>query len=570
MEIKPIDLTVKSLLESDFYKIPRFQRPYSWDRENVEEFWNDAIVADDPDYFIGSFVVHKGSAAYSPVYVVDGQQRLTTITILLAAVRDVLDGAGLKSKANGIQQLIERQDLDDQPAYVLQTETSYPYFHEHIQKHGSPGQTDTEIGEEEEALKRAYDFLRGRLHDELARIRESTSSTEVKKQKEVEAYLQRVRDQTLRLQLILIKLTREDDAYLIFETLNTRGKDLTVADLVKNHFTRLLKPTNKGVDLARDKWRRVLDVFESSKADLDVNRFLHHTWLSRHQYIGEKVLFKEMRKLVGKSNAQQALDELLDDAKIYRTVFEPESRKWKKEESEVLLSLRALQVFRVMQPAPVLLSLLRAYFDEGLTLKQLRTTLNMMENFHFKFTAMTAQRTGGGTGKMYAQVARSLAEASSKDKRAKTLADFLKRLRERVPKEGEFTDGILGLRYSDENTKQKSLVRYTLTRLDRHFRAGAPVDYDKMTIEHIAPQHPKAGTAIARMAEIGNLILVPEKLNSEVLQNKSFAEKKKLMKDNGVPFDATLSSSGSHWGDVEVAARGKAIATLAYNEIFKV
>ena len=59
MDIKPLDQTAKNLLETAFYKIPRFQRPYSWDRENVEDFWNDAVVADDPDYFIGSFVLYR-------------------------------------------------------------------------------------------------------------------------------------------------------------------------------------------------------------------------------------------------------------------------------------------------------------------------------------------------------------------------------------------------------------------------------------------------------------------------------------------------------------------------------
>jgi uncharacterized protein with ParB-like and HNH nuclease domain len=63
MDIKPTDLSVKNLLEKAFYKIPRFQRPYSWDRENVEDFWNDAITSDDPNYFIGSFVLYRAKGA---------------------------------------------------------------------------------------------------------------------------------------------------------------------------------------------------------------------------------------------------------------------------------------------------------------------------------------------------------------------------------------------------------------------------------------------------------------------------------------------------------------------------
>ena len=94
LEIKPLDLTVKNLLETGFYKIPRFQRPYSWDRENVEDFWEDAIHADDPDYFIGSFVLYRAKDDPDLLFVVDGQQRLTTITLLLAAIRDALHDLG--------------------------------------------------------------------------------------------------------------------------------------------------------------------------------------------------------------------------------------------------------------------------------------------------------------------------------------------------------------------------------------------------------------------------------------------------------------------------------------------
>jgi uncharacterized protein with ParB-like and HNH nuclease domain len=77
MEIKPVDQTVKTLLESFFHRIPRFQRPYSWDRENVADFWNDAVTSDDLDYFIGSFVVYRGTVATDTLLIVDGQQRIT-------------------------------------------------------------------------------------------------------------------------------------------------------------------------------------------------------------------------------------------------------------------------------------------------------------------------------------------------------------------------------------------------------------------------------------------------------------------------------------------------------------
>src|SRR5207249_10342921 len=133
-------------------------------------------------------------------------------------------------------------------------------------------------------------------------IKEQTSLSDAKKKARVEEELSKIRDKLLGLKLIFTSLDNEDDAYLIFETLNTRGKDLTLSDLVKSHLARLLKPPNKGVDLAKDKWETINTTFEASAADLSVSTFLHHFWLSRHDYVTEKKLYKALRKQIKKEN----------------------------------------------------------------------------------------------------------------------------------------------------------------------------------------------------------------------------------------------------------------------------
>jgi len=306
MDIKPVDQTIKTLLESSFYRIPRFQRPYSWDRENVADFWNDAVTSEDPDYFIGSFVVYRGSAAADTLLVVDGQQRITTITLLLAGLRDILREDGHDDLAKGIQLLIERPDLNNEKQYVLQSESPYPYLQEHIQKYGEP-ELPPSSGAEEDALRDAYTFLKGQLRSVVEAVTTDALVAPAKKLEKRKARLLSVRDKLMRLQLILIQLTSEDDAYLIFETLNTRGKDLTVSDLVKNHLTRTLKIKNKGVDVAREKWEGIRTLFDESSEDIDINRFLHHSWLSRHPYLPEKKLFKEIKRSVGRTTAQELL-----------------------------------------------------------------------------------------------------------------------------------------------------------------------------------------------------------------------------------------------------------------------
>src|SRR5258706_12011622 len=116
MKIESLDQEIRTTLSSGYYKIPRFQRTYSWTRENIQDFWDD-VVRDNPiDYFIGSMVVFKeGNQRFG---VVDGQQRLTTIMILLAAIRNALAEYKLPNLAQGIQNLIERRNIDNMPDWT--------------------------------------------------------------------------------------------------------------------------------------------------------------------------------------------------------------------------------------------------------------------------------------------------------------------------------------------------------------------------------------------------------------------------------------------------------------------
>jgi len=567
MEIKPIDLTIKNLLESSFYRIPRFQRPYSWDQENVDDFWNDAVLADDKDYFIGSFVLYKTKTHAETLFVVDGQQRLTTVTLLLAALRDALAATGNSQLAKGIQKLVERADIDNHLRFVLESETPYPYLQEYIQKDGAPALPES-TGAEEESLKSAYEYLRNQLSRALTAVDDDPSVAKSKKVAEKVKKLTQIRDQVLRLKLISIQLDNEDDAYLIFETLNTRGKNLTVADLVKNFLTRMLKPTNKGVDVARDKWNSILETFDASSVDIDTDSFLYHSWLSRRDYSTKGALFKAIKTTVSKQTALSFLNELVEDADLYRGILEPESRKWQANEQNIRSSLRALMLFKVVQPVPMLLSIFRSYKNGILTCAQAEGILRSMEHFHVQFTAITSQRTGGGTALMYASAARQLLGATDGNKAAQQLKQFKGKLKERIPSKDEYDAGLKEVWYTSDNSKQRGLVRYLLARIDNYIRTGVAVDYDKMTVEHIFPEHPAPGTAaIEGVGLLGNMILLDAKTNKEVA-NLPPLKKLAAYKTAGVPLDPMLTKA-SKWGGAEIEARTKYLSNLTYSKIFQ-
>jgi hypothetical protein len=569
VNIKPWDTTVRALLESGFYKIPRFQRPYSWDMENVNDFWQDTVVAEDEDYFIGSFVVYTDRTQQDLFLVVDGQQRLTTITLAYAALRDLLLEMWEKELARGIHKLVERPDINNQNQFVLQSETPYPYLQEVIQKFGGPD-TPVEPGAEERALQRAYDFLRAKLGERLKSVEIDSTIGEDRKHDCKRDALLSIRDKLLRLKLIVVQLDNDDDAYLIFETLNTRGKDLTVSDLVKNHLTRLLRPKTAGVDTAKDRWLGIQERFDEATPEIDINSFILHSWLSRYPHTSKKKLFKDIKAVATASNASQFLDNLVRDSVLYRKLLEPDGFQWGPGDRAIRDAIVAMNLFRVAQPLPMMLALLRAYEGGALTRKQAEHTFSAMENFHVQFTAVTSQRTGGGTAQMYASSARQLVEAHDKNARMSVLREFIEKLRQRIPVYEEFEANFGEIQYTSGQTKQKPLVRYLLRRFDMHWRAGRePVDYDQLTVEHIAPEArgPTWDVSAAMLGKLGNLTFVTQDLNNR-LRDRPFDEKISVMKEAGVPMDKSLSEA-TGWGDEDIQRRTKELARLGYEQVFR-
>ena len=351
MRIKPTDRDIKNVFETGFYSIPRFQRPYSWDRENVQDFWNDVIASEERDYFIGSMVFYRRNQNSDLFHVVDGQQRLLTITILLAALRNAMNSFGAYNLALGIQNLIERQDLNNETHFVLKSETPYPYLQECIQKYGD-ADLEPDLGQEERTLKDAFDLLSEQIRQSVHALESDPSIPRDNLSKLIRSRLEEFRDAALRLKVIFIELDDEDDAYIIFETLNTRGKDLEVSDLVKNHITRLVRPRGAQVDVAREKWNEMLLLFDGSAADINRNKFLLHSWLSQYEFTSEKKLFKKIKTRIRRDNVSQYLENLCREAIIYRQILEPAFGNWTNEEGQLTRSLEALSLFRVQQPLP--------------------------------------------------------------------------------------------------------------------------------------------------------------------------------------------------------------------------
>lgn len=392
MKIESEDIDLETLLSSSYFSIPRFQRPYSWTDENIQDLWDDVVSAKGDDYFIGSMVVYKrGKQSFG---VVDGQQRLTTLTVFLCILRDELAELGQDNLAAGIHQLVERRNRNNDNEYVLQTQTSFPFLQERILRFGEPELNDIEEMAEEQALKAAHESLRKKVKSVVKSVEYDDAVPKAEKlQTKIDRVVE-IRDAVLNLKLIFVKLENEEDAYLIFETLNTRGKDLALSDLVKTHFTKNLKVTNT-VDAVKEKWGSVMRTIHDSSADITSDAYIYHFWASRYEAVPQKKLYPVIKKAINEKNANSHLNELVQDSIYYRAIHEP-AYFWHVNESRVSRSLAAIQLFRLVQPTPALLSLVRSYKQGKIKLGKLAEVLEAIENFHFAFTAVTSSRSSGG------------------------------------------------------------------------------------------------------------------------------------------------------------------------------
>src|SRR5699024_6043746 len=343
--------------------------------------------------------------------------------------------------------------------YVFRTETSQPHLERHIVEVGSAELSGAEQSDEE-ALRRARDLRIDKVQSLVRAVDVDETIVAEKKHSAKVERLTRLRESVLNLKIMLIKLENEDDAYLIFETLNTRGKDLALTDLAKNHFTKLIKDQSS-VDYVKIKWSTILETIYESDAEINSDSFIYHFWASRNESVPMKKLYPVIKKKINGKNAKKYLDALVRDAQFYRAIHEP-AFMWDKSERDVASSLAAIQLFRVAQPTPALLSLVRAYKDGKIKLAKIREALSAIEKFHFAFTAVTSSRSSGGISGMYSAFARKLFDAEDSNQAAREISDFIKKLRQRRPALDEFVVRFRDIGFTNSFTKQKSLVRYIL------------------------------------------------------------------------------------------------------------
>lgn len=305
------------LKENDNMVIPLYQRGYAWESQQVEELWDDLIEVNDDqqtDHFFGQVVMNDSEGK---LFIIDGQQRVTTSVIFISLLRNKLielsenfSDVEAKIRANDIQKNLigSRGDY-----HLKQSEDLNQYFIDNIQTPNSFSLEDKPKKGSEKNVYNAYVTLNRKLEEYLKQYDNPND-----RRSHLHMLFQKFSDD-----FFVITLTTSDEAaaFVIFETLNARGRDLNASDLLKNHILRTAKSELEQVKVL---WDLMIDSLgnDSSKA----THYIRAYWNATHQFVNEKNLYKSIYKEIRTSQEALVLAQNLNKLSyVYEAISNPKN-----------------------------------------------------------------------------------------------------------------------------------------------------------------------------------------------------------------------------------------------------
>ena len=577
MNIKPYDKTVRDLLGSKRqFVIPRFQREYSWDKKNYQEFLEDMlgnlIIKDgrisSSQYFLGTmlFIGNFAEGTEQEIQVVDGQQRLTTITILFSAMSDIFLTLGEQILSRQLFAYIMTEDDDGNEVRILKSKTSYPFFSYFIQdkeKKMSPDATT----EEEHCIKETYEYFRAQLTEAKLKsmLKRKHGSEIVEALSEIDV-LKALRDQVLNSTFISISTTDREQANKIFEILNAKGKRLAYIDLIKNKIFEVLNKVEPA-DFAEETWKNIKETLSFGKESVGLATFYQHFWSSKYKKVSSNKLYEAFNSTIKKSETEytEFIKELQKNAKIYMQIVNPKREDYnnRKEYFGIVQSLSCINnYFNVVQVRIALLALFDTKQRGIVDFTMLRDTLSYLENFHFAYNAILANRTNR-LEKIYSSFAIALRKSQTKAEAKCVIRDKLVApLDELFPTFDSFSEKFVALSFTKKDKVSNVKTKYAINKLNSLY-SNNEVFANDGTIEHIIPEKEQGNTL-----NIGNLILLEDNLNVEA-GHENYANKCAVYAKSNYIWIKNFVAQHEQWDSSMIEQRAKEMAKVYYTEILK-
>ena len=453
------------------FSVPRFQRNYKWDEDQWEELWQDlvAAAANDKEHYMGA-VVLKTHDTRKHFEVIDGQQRLVTLTLLvLAAVKcfELWAASGHDSIENRQRADLYRDRFLRAKDAASLVETSRlelnrndgAFFRSTLLQLREPV-APSRLRESEKLMWRAFSYflkqLQGKFGDTfnaggLSRLLDAASD---------------------RLLFIQILVSDELDAYTVFETLNARGTQLTVTDLLKNYVFSRFGQDENAIDVAEDQWNRI-----TANREKEFPKLLRHYWNSHHGVTRPPRLFKEIRESIKKhEDATALLDDLETSSLLYSALRNPADELWL-EQPQARKFVAEIDLFGVTQCYPLLFAAWQHLRTEFVAILRICSVIS------FRYITI---------GKLNTQpMEREYVEAARKIRKGVlvTPAQIFASLKQIYVADEQFESDFSLAKIPTSNNR--NLVRYVLFELENQMSGNRrSFVEDGGTIEHIIPENP--------------------------------------------------------------------------------
>ncbi|WRA89928.1 DUF262 and DUF1524 domain-containing protein [Helicobacter pylori] len=530
--------------QNNQFVIPIYQRLYSWKKEQCEQLWDDIIKTGGNDqikgHFIGSILyVRDDDTHSSPLLIIDGQQRLTTITLLFIALRDHL---------NDEDEFLEKFSREKIESYLINSDKDGDKKFRLILSESDKDTLLSLIDENkrkpsELSLKIMENF---KLFEEW--IRKNTDKLET------------IFKGLEKLMIVWIALKKEkDDPQLIFESMNSKGIELTQTDLIRNYIV-METEVEKQEDFYNGYWRAMEEDFKQNETLF--NQFVkHYLTIKIGKTPNEKRIYEAFKDYRQKKGIE--IEDLLKDLQKYcgffcQIVFKKEADKDLNKALSFLVDLEMDVIY------PLLLELYSDYKDGVLSKQDFIPIIALTESY---LCRRAVYRPGsGGLNKVFASFTKKI----NKDQYRESIkAHFLslEKTTGKFPKDSEFKDSFITIDFYHFKKN-----KYFLERLE-NFDTKEPVDTQKCNIEHIMPQtltpewQKDLGENFEAIHEkylhtIGNLTLTG--YNAEY-SNKSFQEKRDMekgFKQSSLKLNQNLKDLES-FGEKEIEKRANDLVDWA-------
>ena len=526
--------------------VPPNQREYAWTDLEATTLYRDfeRAVATGSSYFLGAIVTIPRDGMLE---VVDGQQRLATTALLLAAIRNHLQADDMMVEAinNDFLTGIDLQKRERVPKLRLNVDDNELF--RCIVTGASESTYPTATKESQRRLRRAYDLAR----EHVARVADpgdpwdpGDSLTELVSFIELRAFV------------VLLRMSSDADAYRMFETLNDRGLRTSQSDLIKNYlFSRSVERSQE----IRSRWNHMQGSLESLGDDDVTVDFLRDAVTVTYGHTRESRVYDAVQTIAKRENAALAFAAKIDGlANGYVATFSSSHERWNGCPHEIRHAIDALNLLAVRPLRPLLLAVERKFPDrEAAAAFRFAVALGVR-------LLVTIPTRGGSVEEPLSEAAKGVYKGD-----LKSTDDLKKKLNGVTPSDEEFRAAFEIARVS-----KAELARYYLRSLERAAHDEPqpwfmPVeDRSIITLEHVLPKKPEDrwpqfgdDDAAAYVNRLGNQALLRASDNSGA-GNAGFADKRPLYQ--GSPYRLTkMVADAADWTPAEVVARQKRLAELA-------